>query len=194
MATQRSGTLVTYEDYRDMPEDERYEIIDGELVMAAAPSVVHQLIQDNIGRRLSLFVHENNIGRVLWSVTDVLLSDINVVQPDLLFVSNARSRIMTYNVINGAPDLAIEILSPSTAQYDKVRKRELYARFHVPEYWQADSDALEVTVLTLAGDDYDVAGVYKMGDTLVSPNLPGFALAVDDIFDSDVLTLLSEQS
>ena len=194
MATQRSGTLVTYEDYRDMPEDERYEIIDGELVMAAAPSVVHQLIQDNIGRRLSLFVHENNLGRVLWSATDVLLSEINVVQPDILFISRARASIMTYNVINGAPDLVVEILSPSNTQHDTVRKRELYARFRVPEYWQADSDALEVTVLTLAGDDYDVAGVYKMGDTLVSPNLPGFALAVEDIFDSDVLALLSEQS
>lgn len=194
MATQRSGTLVTYEDYRDMPEDERYEIIDGELIMAAAPSVVHQLIQDNIGRRLSLFVNDNELGRVLWSATDVLLSAINVVQPDLLFVSNARSRIMTYNVINGAPDLVVEILSPSTAQYDKARKRELYARFRVPEYWQADSDTQEVTVLTLAGDDYDVAGVYKMGDTLVSPVLPGFTLDVDDIFDSDVLALLSERS
>ena len=194
MATQRSGTLVTYEDYRDMPEDERYEIIDGELIMAAAPSVVHQMIQDNIGHPLGAFIRANGLGRMFSAVTDVLLSDINVVQPDILFVSRARASIMTYSAVRGAPDLVVEILSPSTAQYDKVRKRELYARFRVPEYWQADSDALEVTVLTLAGDDYDVAGVYKMGDTLVSPNLPGFALAVDDIFDSDVLALLSEQS
>ena len=193
MATQRSGTLVTYEDYRDMPDDERYEIIDGELIMVAAPNLVHQMIQDNIGRRLSPYVYDNNLGRVFTAVTDVLLSEINVVQPDILFVSRARASIMTYSAVRGAPDLVVEILSPSNTQHDTVRKRELYARFRVPEYWQAESDALEVTVLTLAGEDYDVAGVYGMGDTLVSPILPGFVLAVDDIFDSDVLALQDEQ-
>ena len=65
MATQRSGTLVTYEDYHDLPDDERYELIDGELIMAAAPSVIHQIIQDNIGLSLNLFIRANNLGRVL---------------------------------------------------------------------------------------------------------------------------------
>ena len=76
----------------------------------------------------------------------------------------------------------IEILSPSTAQLDKVRKRELYARFRVPEYWQADVDDLNVPVLTLAGDDYETAGVYGLGETLTSPLLPGFTLDIDEIF------------
>ena len=194
MATQRSETLFTYADYCNTPEDERYELIDGELFMTAAPILLHQIVQDNIGLPLNLFIRANNLGRLFYTATDVYLSDTNVVQPDLLFVSRVRASIMTYSAVRGAPDLVVEILSPSNTQHDTVRKRELYARFRVPEYWQAESDALEVTVLTLAGEDYDVAGVYGMGDTLVSPILPGFALAVDDIFDSDVLALQDEQS
>ena len=193
MATQRSGTLLTYEDYRNMPDDERYELIDGDLIMAAAPSVTHQIVQGNIGTPLSTFIRTNNLGRMLYAPTDVRLSNINVVQPDILFVSRERAHLITYNVIDGAPDLVIEILSPSTAALDKTRKRELYARYRVPEYWQADTDARRVVVLTLAGDDYEVAGVYGMGDTLVSPLLAGFRLDVDDIFDADVLDLQDER-
>ena len=189
MATRRSGTLVTYEDYRDLPDDERYELIDGELIMAAASSVIHQIIQDNIGLSLNLFIRAKNLGRLFYTATDVYLSDTNVVQPDLLFVSRERVHILTYGVINGAPDLVVEIPSPSTARLDKVRKRELYARFRVPEYWQADAETRSVAVLTLAGEDYEVAGEYGMGETLVPPLLAGFTLDINDIFDADVLAL-----
>ena len=89
-------------------------------------------------------------------------------------MSRERAHILTYGVINGAPDLVVEILSPSTAQLDKVRKRELYARFRVPEYWQADAETRSMAVLTLAGDDYELAGEYGMGETLTSPLLAGF--------------------
>ena len=189
MATQRSGTLVTYEDYHNLPDDQRYEVIDGELIIAAAPSVIHQIIQDNIGLLLNLFIRARNLGRLFYTATDVYLSDTNVVQPDLLFVSRERAHILTYGVVNGAPDLVVEILSPSTAQRDRTQKRELYARFRVPEYWQADVETRSVAVLTLVGDDYEVAGEYGMGETLVSPLLPGFTLDIDDIFDADVLAL-----
>ena len=114
---------------------------------------------------------------------DVVLSNINVVQPDILFVSRERSHILTDAGISGAPDLVVEILSPSTAALDKTRKRELYARYRVPEYWQVDTDDFSVLVLILAGDDYEVAGVYGLGETLVSPLLTGFRLDVDDIFE-----------
>ena len=193
MATQRSGTLFTYEDYCNMPEDERCELIDGELIMAAAPSVIHQIVQDNIGLPLSTFIRTNSLGRMLYAPTDVLLSDTNVVQPDILFVRSERARIITYNVVNGAPDIVIEILSPSTARRDATQKRELYARYRVPEYWQADADDRIVLVLTLEGGEYATAGVYGMGETLVSPLLAGFRLDVDDIFDADVLALQGEQ-
>ena len=182
MATQRSGTLVTYEDYCNLPDDERYEIIDGELIMVAAPRRVHQASSRNIGTPLDTYVKANRLGEMYYAPTDVILSDINVVQPDILFVSNARAHILADEGIRGAPDLVVEILSPSTARLDKVRKRELYARFRVPEYWQADVDDLNVLVLSLAGDDYETVGVYGLGETLVSPLLPGFTLDIDDIF------------
>ena len=182
MATQRSGTLVTYEDYCNMPEDERYEIIDGELIMVAAPRRLHQGTSRNIGTPLDIYVKENRLGEMYYAPTDVILSNINVVQPDILFVSKARDHILVDEGVRGAPYLVVEVLSPSTAHLDKVRKRELYARFRVPEYWQADVDDLSVEVLTLAGDDYETAGVYGLDETLVSPLLPGFRLDVDDIF------------
>ena len=184
MATQRSGTLVTYEDYRDMPEDERYEIIDGELIIVAAPRRVHQSTSRNISTPIDNYVKANRLGEMYYAPTDVILSDINVVQPDILFVSNARSHILVDEGVRGAPDLVVEILSPSTAQLDKVRKRELYARFRVPEYWQVDIDEFNVLVLALGSNDYDEVAVYGLGDTVVSSALPGFTLAVDDIFDN----------
>ena len=183
MATQRSGTLFTYEDYCNMPEDERYELIDGELIMTAAPRRVHQGTSRNISTPLHIFVKANRLGEMYYAPTDVLLSDTNVVQPDILFVSRERSHILADEGIRGAPDLVIEVLSPSTAQLDKVRKRELYARYRVPEYWQADADDRIVLVLTLEGGEYATAGVYGMGETLVSPLLAGFRLDVDDIFE-----------
>ena len=182
MATQRTGTLVTYEDYCNLPDDERYEVIDGELIMVAAPRRVHQASSRNISTLLDIHVKANRLGEMYYAPTDVILSDINVVQPDILFVSSARSHILADEGIRGAPDLVIEILSPSTVQLDKVRKRELYARFRVPEYWQADVDELFVEVLPLAGDDYETAGIYGLGKTLISPLLPGFTLDIDEIF------------
>ena len=182
MATQRSGTLVTYEDYCNLPDDERYEVIDGELIMVAAPRRVHQASSRNISTPLDIYVKSNRLGEMYYAPTDVILSDINVVQPDILFVSRERSHILADEGIRGAPDLIIEILSPSTAQLDKVRKRELYARFGVVEYWQVDADDLSVIVLTLAGDDYETEGVFGLGDTVVSPLLAGFTLEVDEIF------------
>ena len=182
MATQQSKTLFTYADYCKTPEGERYEIIDGALIIVATPPRAHQASLRNISTPFDTYIKANRLGEMYYAPTDVILSDINVVQPDILFVSNARSHILVDEGIRGAPDLVVEILSPSTAQLDKVRKRELYARFGVPEYWQADVDDLNVLVLTLAGDDYETAGIYGLGETLVSPLLPGFRLDVDDIF------------
>ena len=122
------------------------------------------------------------MGEVFIAPTDVILSQTDVVQPDILFVSKERSYIITDDNIRGAPDLAVEVLSPSTAQRDRTLKRTLYALHGVPEYWQADSDAKNVAVLTLVNGEYKVAGIYGEGQTLVSPLLPGFTLEIDKIF------------
>ena len=172
----------TYEDYMQTPDDVRYELLDGELILSPSPRTAHQRTSRKILKPLDDFVIENELGEVFHAPYDVVLDNFNVVQPDILFVSNERTRIITDLNIQGAPDLVIEILSPSTAQRDRTQKRDLYARRGVPEYWQADTDAKSVLVLTLENGEYRVAGIYTAGQTVVSPLLPGFVLSVDDIF------------
>ena len=125
---------------------------------------------------------ENDLGEVFFAPTDMVLSQTDVVQPDLLFVSKERSYIINEDNIRGAPDLVVEILSPSTAQRDRTLKRTLYELHSVPEYWQADTYAKIVLILTLHNGEYLVTGIYGEGQTLVSPLLAGFALEIDRIF------------
>ena len=172
---------LTYEDYASLPDDERCELIDGELMPMPSPKKIHQrLILDLswILRRLE----EMGLGELFIAPFDVILSATNVVQPDLVFVSSARAHIITEDNIRGAPDLVVEILSPSTAGYDRTTKRNLYARHGVGEYWLIDPYAKTATVLILGANGYDTHAVYGEGDTLTSPTLPGFALNLSDLF------------
>ena len=178
----RPRIKLTYEDYLTTPEDKRYQLLDGELIMAPAPNEPHQRVQAELGTALFMFVKQNELGRVYFAPTDVVLSDTDVVQPDLLFISNERRRIITHANIQGAPDLVVEILSPSTSQYDNGYKRSLYEQHGVKEYWMMGTDPIAVTVLLLGADGFEVIATYGEGDTLTSPTLEGFSIKVDDIF------------
>ena len=183
VTTTKPRTKLTYEDYLNTPDDERYELINGELIMAPSPRWAHQYADMEIGSILHTFVKRHNLGVVCSAPFDVVLSDTDVVQPDLLFVSRERLHIITEDNIQGAPDLAVEILSPSTSARDRGYKRDLYAKHGVKEYWQVDTDAKRITVLSLnAHGEYDVVAVYGVGQTLASSLLPGFALNLDEIF------------
>ena len=105
-----------------------------------------------------------------------------MVQPDLLFVSREREHIITRPNIQGAPDLAVEIGSPSTDERDRTVRRKLYAEHGVKEYWLVDPDAMTVTVLLHGERDFEEAGVYRKGETLTSPILQGFSVDLDYIF------------
>ncbi len=177
-----STIKLTYEDYRHIPDDERYELLDGELVMSPSPKEIHQRIDMDLGRLIGNFVAENHLGRVYSAPFDVVLSEVDVVQPDLLFVSSERANIITPDNVRGAPDLVVEILSPSTAERDRTRKRALYARYGVPEYWLVDPDARTVTVLRLDDGAFAEVAHYGAGQTLTSPTLVGFTVNLDDIF------------
>ena len=172
----------TYEDFRNTPEDKRYELLDGDLVTIATPGELHQSVSAQLGWRLVQFASENNLGRVYHAPFDAVLSELDVVQPDLLYVSNERTHIITPENIQGAPDLVVEILSPSTATRDRTFKRTLYARHGVKEYWMVDTSAKDITVLLLGDRGLEVADAYGEGETLTSPTLPGFRLKIDDIF------------
>jgi Uma2 family endonuclease len=181
MVTAESPVKLTYEDYRNTPEDERYELLDGELVMSEAPRIVHQRANVKLVSRMERFVEEGDLGEVFHAPTDVVLSETAVVQPDLLFVSNERAHIITEQNIQGAPDLVVEILSPSTANRDWTIKRELYAAHGVKELWIVDPDARIVWVMLLRDGDFRHMRVYGEGQSLSSTTLEGFTVDIDEI-------------
>ena len=185
MTTRGQRTRATYEDYLNTPDETRYELRDGELVMVQAPRTTHQEIVGELHAILRRHVRTKGIGKLYFAPTDVVLWDgdeANVVEPDLLFVSTARAGIITEANVQGAPDLVVEVLSPSTESVDKGYKRDLYARHGVGEYWLVDPDARSIEVLRLGATGYETAGTYEPGQALTSPTLDGLTIDVDEVF------------
>ncbi len=181
MVETKSNTLA-YEDYLKKPDDERWELLNGELTIAACPNTAHQIITGNLFWHLLSFVKERSIGKVFVSPFDVVLSPNNVLQPDVLFVSaDQQSIIADYNV-KGAPVLVVEVTSPSTVGRDRESKRRIYAAHGVGEYWLTDPDSRTISVMVLHGQVFQEVGNYGVEDVLTSPTLPGLALRMRDIF------------
>ena len=184
MVVAKPTTKLTYHDYAKTPEGEIWELIDGEKFMPPSPGEAHQRINIMLGSRLHTFVEDGGLGRVYIAPFDVVLSDLDVVQPDLLFISNERADIVTRANVRGAPDLVVEIRSPSTANRDWTVKRDLYAKYGVKEYWVVDPDGRQVWVMALGDQDFDEVGSYGPGDVLTSPTLEGLGIDLADIFRS----------
>lgn len=177
------GPHFTYEDYKLLPEDKRWEIIEGELLMTPSPVFRHQAIQMNLSVMLFSFVKEHDLGFVVAAPMDVILSPENVVQPDVLFIAKAHSAIIDQKGgVHGAPDLAVEILSPSTAPRDHILKRKLYGRYGVQEYWIVDPEVQSVEVLTQTGSGLETWRRFTGDETIGSLLLPGLLIRLGDIF------------
>ncbi|MEM1096544.1 MAG: Uma2 family endonuclease [Bacteroidota bacterium] len=176
---------LTYEDYCVLPEDgKRYEIIDGDLFMSPAPSFWHQRYLVRILTSISTYLELHPIGEAVVAPLDVILDDENIVQPDLVFISQAKAHLIAKRGLEGAPDLIVEVLSPSNRRRDEVVKRALYEKHGVEEYWMVDSEADTVRIYRLTDDGYVEAVVLtaEAGDVLTSPMLPGFALPLEKLF------------
>ena len=158
--TQKPQIKFTVREYMTTPEDKRYQLLDGEMILAPSPTTKHQRILGNLFRLLDAVFAATSRGRVKLSPLDVVLSDYDVAQPDVLFVSNERADIVTEANIQGAPDLVVEILSPSTAGYDRGYKQVLYGRHGVREYWIVDPDAETVDVLVEGEGSLVPLGIY----------------------------------
>ena len=157
MASQPERIVLTYEDYLQLPTDRnRYEIFEGEVQVSAAPNIAHQTAVTNLGAILGNHIRSHRLGQVLVAPTDVVLSEVTVVQPDILFVSAERRKIIQAAYVGGAPDLVIEVLSPSTALADRHAKQQIYARHGVPHYWRFDPERREAIGLAL-----DAEGRYR---------------------------------
>ena len=185
MATAQPTLKFTYEDYRTAPPDKRYELLDGELLLTPAPNLKHQRLQLRLGVRLAQFIEERGLGEIFLAPCDVVLSDTDVVQPDLLFVSNDRKHLLLGgDNVRGAPDLVVEILSPGTADRDRGYKQALYGKHGVKEYWLVDPAAETVTILRPRGGALAIAHTLGRNETLRSPLLAGFEPELHDVFAS----------
>ena len=175
----------TVEDYELFPDDgRRHEIVDGEHYVTAAPSTVHQRILVRLMYALETHARQIGEGLLLPAPTDVVLSNTDVVQPDLLFVRPGRRGIVGRRV-EGAPDLAVEILSPSSRRLDEVIKRHAYERFDVLELWVVDPETEVVRVYARdAGGPFSRPRelAVEHGDVLETALLPGFSVPVAELF------------
>ena len=183
----QTTTRLTYDDYVKLPDDgKRYEIIDGELYVNPAPVLRHQWIVLNIASALHGYFRTSGGGKAFVAPTDVVFSDDNIVQPDVIAIKTERAGLLGEKNVQGAPNLAVEVLSDGTRRIDEGRKRELYARFGVDEYWIVDPELELVKIYRRTATAFErVAEVgTDDGGAITTPLLPGFSLDVGDVFAS----------
>lgn len=172
---------LTYQDYAALPDDgRRYQILDGELCVTPAPGTPHQIISMRLSAQLHAYVTANRLGMILAAPVNVILADTSIVQPDIVFVATDRQALVSTRGIEGAPTLAVEILSPTTSDVDRRRKRGLYARHGVPCYWIVDGEARTIEMYRLAGDAYELLS-QAPGDAIVAAE-PFAGLTLTDIW------------
>ena len=172
----------TYQDYLQLPEDRRYEIVDGDLYTVPAPISYHQMVCRNLEFHLHRHVLEHGLGEVFFAPCDLLLSDNDVVQPDILFIAKDRVSIIKKANIQGAPDLVVEILSAATEQRDRGAKQKLYARAGVTESWIVDPTAKTIEVYTLIESGYQRINLFNHQDTLRTSLFPHLTIPLSEVF------------
>lgn len=174
----------TYEDYLQLPDDgKRYELIDGELYMSTAPTTNHQRIAGNFFGLLFIYLRSHPIGILMSAPLEVFFSKTNLAQPDVVFISNERQALVKPEHVKGAPDLVIEVLSPSTEKRDRTVKLKMYAKFGVREYWMAKEKTATVEIFRLQKGELVLVARLGKSDTLTSPLFPGLEVPLDEIFN-----------
>ena len=172
-----SQVALTYRDYVALPDDgRRYQILEGELFVTAAPATRHQIILMRLSAQLHAHVTAHRLGLVLPAPTDVILADTSIVQPDIVFVANDRQAVVSARGLEGAPTLGVEILSPSTTLVDRGRKRELYARYGMPFYWIADDEPRAIEMWRLLGGAYELMARPTGATMTAADPFPGLTL------------------
>ncbi|MCD9021580.1 Uma2 family endonuclease [Cohnella silvisoli] len=175
---------VTYEIYANMIDDgNRYEISDGVLeLMSPSPSFTHQTLCAELLFKLNSSCRDEFI--IVPSPIDVILSDTEVRQPDLAMIHRSRISIISNRGINGAPDLVAEITSEHSRRRDKVKKRIVYAKYNVPEYWIIDLSNFTLEQYVLDGDRYELIEVYAGEETIHSKTVPCASFSMNEIVQS----------
>jgi Uma2 family endonuclease len=174
---------LTYDDLLELPDDgKRREVLEGELIVNPAPRRDHQMISANLDWILQRYLRSSGAGRVFTHPVDLNLGRHNIVQPDLVVIREQRLDIYRpEGIIDEAPDIVVEILSPSSRVIDLVRKMALYARSYVPEYWVADPERRILLINRLQGDDF-VPIEPDADGWIASPTLPGLRVDPAEVF------------
>jgi Uma2 family endonuclease len=172
----------TYEEYARLRDGRRYEVIEGQLLLTPSPRTYHQKVTGNLFVALLRHVRDNDLGEVLISPCDVVLSPTNVVQPDILYVARDRLAIIEEKYVSAAPDLVVEVLSPGTTDRDRRPKFRLYARFGVRELWIVDPNVRAIEVFGNVGGRFHLVSTFGRSDTLRSAALTDLAVALADVF------------
>jgi len=175
---------LTYEDYAELPEGAPYQLIGGELVLTPAPVLYHQRISRRLVLHMGAFVDSHRCGEIFFPPTDVYLDEHETYQPDIVFVSNDRKGILQKKRIEGAPDLVVEILSPTTARFDLGEKFAAYEKYGVLEYWIIEPAGKTIEIFVWA--EGRLVTDQKAGEhaRVESKVLAGFGMDTNDIFRS----------
>ncbi len=184
--SQAPAVKFTYDDCVNFPDDgKRHEIIDGEHYVTPSPNTKHQVIVGNLYLGLSLHARQHALGAVFVAPFDVVFSNLDVVEPDLLYVSRARLEILTKAHVRGSPDLVVEVLSPGTRRTDEITKRKLYERFDVQEYWIIDPELDTIKVYTRSKGRFERTAELSLedDDALSTGLLPGWSMRLRDVFE-----------
>ncbi|MDA0734200.1 MAG: Uma2 family endonuclease [Chloroflexi bacterium] len=184
VTTNESSVRFNYQDYCQLPDGERYEIIDGKLLMVKSNGSLHQMVLRNLESMVWPFVREKQLGQVLFGPLDVILSEEDVVQPDLIFVGRERQEIISERGCEGPPDLVMEVTSLASSTLDRQQKRELYARYGVQEYWLVDPVSRSIDQMELKDERLTLKGTYSRKDDLITSEIiPELSVPVQQIFE-----------
>lgn len=174
--------LATYDDYKKTPEGGNYQLIGGEIIEMTAPSLYHQKILQNLNYYLSVYIRQNGLGEVYVAPTDVYFSKTETYQPDLLILLTESLHKMQESKIEGAPDLIVEILSPSTGYYDVKYKKSVYEKFGVKEYWIVDPKDKTIEIYQNSQGKFVLTSELSKTGTAQSTLLSGFIVELEKIF------------
>lgn len=184
LSTKSTPDKYTYKDYLLIDDDKRYEVLRGGLIMVPAPFTIHQRLLIRLSVIFSNFIKEKKLGEVLVAPTDVVLSEDTVIQPDILFISKERLDIIKEAAIMGSPDLIVEIVSPSSASYDTVEKRDIYEEYGVKEYWLVFPQEKVIEVLTLESSIYREFCKGRKTGVVRSKIIVGLEVDLKEVFES----------
>ena len=176
------GTKKTVKDYMELPEGAPYQLIEGELVMSPAPGYSHQKVSIALASILYGFIKKISKGEVLASPIDVYLDEENAYQPDIVVVlKDSRARVEERGIF-GAPDVVVEILSPSTAYYDLTEKKDVYERVGVKEYWIVDPKRKTFEIYSNSEEGFKLTSQAKK-DGKVRSELLGLEIDLKEVFE-----------